>query len=95
MYKKHSALEYELVMDLKRKNPKWGDKNIFLFLFNQGINIKQNVIASWLYSNKKPFEEVLIIKISEALGCGVGGIKRNIKLHTNTIKPRTIKDFPR
>lgn len=65
MYKTHTLEEYNLVKDIKIKNPNWGSKKIFIFLYNKGINIKQRTIESWLYTNKKPFEEVIINKIPE------------------------------
>ena len=56
MYKSDSLIEYQKAINL-RNDFGWGAKRISSFLSYKGIHVKHGTIASWLYFNKKPFDD--------------------------------------
>lgn len=64
MYRTHTLEEYNEVIRLKREFG-WGPTKIFSFLSKKGFNISYGAIYDWIHTNKKPFQDKILTKISQ------------------------------
>ncbi|MBI2507945.1 hypothetical protein HYV89_03250 [Candidatus Woesearchaeota archaeon] len=63
MYKTHTLEEYNEVMGLRKKD--WSLPKIFSFLSKKGMDVSYGTISDWIYTDKKPFQDKVLSKISK------------------------------
>lgn len=63
MYRTHTLKEYNEVIRLR--NQGLGPTKIFSFLYKKGFNISYGAIYDWIHTNKRPFQDKILNKISQ------------------------------
>lgn len=62
MYRTHTIEEYTEVMKLRKEG--LGPTKIFSFLSKKGFNISYGALYDWIHTNKRPFQDKILNKIS-------------------------------